>query len=324
LRRFLIGSRARRSFRFLSLLAEKFGFFDHVKPNKTKDQISLWSGVVHLNHRPYVSAGEFKFGNDGGPEHPALLFGALNELVQLLVELADILVGVFWLGHFADPFAFGRSTRSSRNSTGPLVSRRRLWARSSGGADGSIILSIAFVASSDARAASNRWVGIVLVFTVSPSATRQRMALDRVVFLRDAHSSRALTMGAGIRAETIGSRPVAGRPLFFWSTFIDFFIFAVYQNSKTRGSCSFRPGSFRSYEAAGSARWFLLASRSVRRTKTTFVFDCCLRESASYLGWAHVSINGASDGRQLMPDDNRDLCEICWRPAADVDEEGSR
>jgi hypothetical protein len=24
------------------------------------------------------------------------------------------------------------------------------------------------------------------------------------------------------------------------------------------------------------------------------------------------SINGVSDGRQLMPDDDRDLCEICW------------
>ena len=36
-------------------------------------------------------------------------------------------------GHF---FAFGRSTRSSRNSGGPLVSRRLRWARSSGGAAG--------------------------------------------------------------------------------------------------------------------------------------------------------------------------------------------
>ena len=25
-------------------------------------------------------------------------------------------------------------------------------------------------------------------------------------------------------------------------------------------------------------------------------------------------MNGASDGKQLMPDDNRDLCEICWSP----------
>jgi hypothetical protein len=65
---------------------------------------------------------------------------------------------------------------------------------------------------------------------------------------------------------------------------------------------------------------FLLDRLSLRRsnlamgTKTTFVCDCCLRESDNNLGWAHVSINGASDGKQLMPDDNRDLCEICWSP----------
>jgi hypothetical protein len=29
---------------------------------------------------------------------------------------------------------------------------------------------------------------------------------------------------------------------------------------------------------------------------------------------AHIGVNGASDGKQLMPDDNRDLCEICWSP----------
>jgi hypothetical protein len=49
-------------------------------------------------------------------------------------------------------------------------------------------------------------------------------------------------------------------------------------------------------------------------TKTTFICDCCFREANSNLGWAHVSINGASDGKQIMPDDNRDLCEICWSP----------
>jgi hypothetical protein len=49
-------------------------------------------------------------------------------------------------------------------------------------------------------------------------------------------------------------------------------------------------------------------------TKTTFVCDCCLREADNNLGWARVSVNGASDGKQLMPDDNRDLCEICWSP----------
>jgi hypothetical protein len=49
-------------------------------------------------------------------------------------------------------------------------------------------------------------------------------------------------------------------------------------------------------------------------TKTTFICDCCLREADNNLGWARVSVNGASDGKQIMPDDNRDLCEICWSP----------
>jgi hypothetical protein len=62
---------------------------------------------------------------------------------------------------------------------------------------------------------------------------------------------------------------------------------------------------------AGSA---LRSSNPVMGTKTTFVCDCCLREADNNLGWAHVSVIGASDGRQLMPDDNRDLCEICWSP----------
>jgi hypothetical protein len=49
-------------------------------------------------------------------------------------------------------------------------------------------------------------------------------------------------------------------------------------------------------------------------TKTTFVCDCCFREADNNLGWARVHINGASGDKQLMPDDNRDLCEICWSP----------
>jgi hypothetical protein len=48
--------------------------------------------------------------------------------------------------------------------------------------------------------------------------------------------------------------------------------------------------------------------------RTTYICDCCLRESDSNLGWAHLHINGAEGGKQLMPDDDRDLCEICWSP----------
>jgi hypothetical protein len=49
-------------------------------------------------------------------------------------------------------------------------------------------------------------------------------------------------------------------------------------------------------------------------TRTTFICDCCFREADNNLGWAYVRVNGESDGKQLMPDDNRDLCEICWSP----------
>jgi hypothetical protein len=74
------------------------------------------------------------------------------------------------------------------------------------------------------------------------------------------------------------------------------------------------------WKSPGKLGGFLLAARSDHRsnpgmgTKTTFVCDCCLRESDNNFGWARVSVNGASDGRQLTPDDNRDLCEICWSP----------
>jgi len=49
-------------------------------------------------------------------------------------------------------------------------------------------------------------------------------------------------------------------------------------------------------------------------TKTTFVCDCCFREADNNLGWARVHINGASGDKHLMPDDDRDLCEVCWSP----------
>jgi hypothetical protein len=49
-------------------------------------------------------------------------------------------------------------------------------------------------------------------------------------------------------------------------------------------------------------------------TRTTFICDCCFREADNNLGWAYIRVNGESDGKQLMPDDNRDLCEICWSP----------
>src|ERR1700694_759476 len=70
------------------------------------------------------------------------------------------------------PFAIGRSTRSSRNSVWPLMSRRRPCDHSSGGAEGSIILSIAFAASSLARAARAPDGCLAFVMIASPSSTR--------------------------------------------------------------------------------------------------------------------------------------------------------
>jgi hypothetical protein len=61
------------------------------------------------------------------------------------------------------------------------VSRRLRWARSSGGAEGSIILSIAFVASSWARNfRPGLLVGPAGALTVRPNSTRRRVASERV------------------------------------------------------------------------------------------------------------------------------------------------
>jgi hypothetical protein len=49
-------------------------------------------------------------------------------------------------------------------------------------------------------------------------------------------------------------------------------------------------------------------------TKTTFICDCCLREADNDLGWARLHVNGACGDKQLMPDEDRDLCEVCWSP----------
>jgi hypothetical protein len=58
-------------------------------------------------------------------------------------------------------------------------------------------------------------------------------------------------------------------------------------------------------------------------TKTTFVCDCCFASPITSWG-ASVSVNGAVDGRQLIPDDNRDLGEICWSPFTDADERSTK
>ena len=58
-------------------------------------------------------------------------------------------------------------------------------------------------------------------------------------------------------------------------------------------------------------------------TKTMFICDCCFRDADNNLGWAHVSVTGASEGKQLMPDDNRDLCRSAGARCRLADEESS-
>ena len=49
-------------------------------------------------------------------------------------------------------------------------------------------------------------------------------------------------------------------------------------------------------------------------TETTFVCAWRLREAQNHVGWAQIRVNWADGDRQLMPDEARDLCEICWSP----------
>src|SRR5438067_2442602 len=77
------------------------------------------------------------------------------------------------------PFAFGRSTRTSRNSSGSLIKRRFRLAFSSLFGAPDVKLSIAFEASSFARSAVAAVVCFGLPPTVSPSSTRRWMASER-------------------------------------------------------------------------------------------------------------------------------------------------
>jgi hypothetical protein len=73
-------------------------------------------------------------------------------------------------------------------------------------------------------------------FALSPSSTRRRMASECVSFRSDAHASTAAKTSGETRAESNGLMPVTGRPGFFLSTDIAFFIVIVYNKSKPRGS----------------------------------------------------------------------------------------
>ncbi len=57
---------------------------------------------------------------------------------------------------------------------------------------------------------------------------------------------------------------------------------------------------YRELLALGLARCAGHRFTEIMATKTTFVCDSCFREAHSNLGWAHLTVNGAADGKQLM------------------------
>src|SRR5437762_4234323 len=105
--------------------------------------------------------------------------------------------------------------RASRNSAGPLVSWCLRRARSSGGAVVSLILLMAVLASSFARAALAGDGCLAFGLMVSPSSTSRRMASDSVGV--SGCFSAQLTIAARILASARkpirGVTPVGGRPM---------------------------------------------------------------------------------------------------------------
>jgi hypothetical protein len=122
------------------------------------------------------------------------------------------------------PFRLGRSPRMSRNSPGPLRSRRFRCCRSSWVADESASLSICWPASSEAFEAAFGLRRRIGRDPASPNSTGRRIASDPEglsVCLAAHWTTFARSSGAS-RTPVTGRRPVAGLPLFFCNTDIDF------------------------------------------------------------------------------------------------------
>jgi hypothetical protein len=124
------------------------------------------------------------------------------------------------------------------------VSRRPRSARSSGWADGSLILSMACPASSFAR--SERALEGCLAFstlTVNPTSTKRRMASGRDILgsFFVIHASSTATSAGGTRTP-MRMAPTGGRPilLFLISDGADFLICICYQKIKPRRSVNFQ------------------------------------------------------------------------------------
>jgi hypothetical protein len=133
-------------------------------------------------------------------------------------------------------FVFGRSARSSRNSPGPFRSRRFLCCCSSAVADGSASLSICWPARSMAFDAAFGLRRFMSCDPASPSSTSRRMASERsgLSVCLAAQASTFSRNSDESRIAVTGSRPVAGLPLFFRTTFLrDAFIFLVLPKEAT-------------------------------------------------------------------------------------------
>lgn len=133
-------------------------------------------------------------------------------------------------------FFFGRSARSSRNSPGPFRSRRFLCCCSSAVADGSASLSICWPARSMAFDVAFGLRRFMSCDPASPSSTSRRMASERsgLSVCLAAQASTFSRNSDESRIAVTGSRPVAGRPLFFRTTFLrDAFIFLVLPKEAT-------------------------------------------------------------------------------------------
>jgi hypothetical protein len=133
-------------------------------------------------------------------------------------------------------FFFGRSARSSRNSPGPFRSRRFLCCCSSAVADGSASLSICWPARSMAFDVAFGLRRFMSCDPASPSSTSRRMASERsgLSVCLAAQASTFSRNSDESRIAVTGSRPVAGLPLFFRTTFLrDAFIFLVLPKEAT-------------------------------------------------------------------------------------------
>jgi hypothetical protein len=144
-----------------------------------------------------------------------LFFGALDQLVKFVIEFAGGVFRIFRFGHFGDPFAFGRSTPTSRNSSGPLVSRRSRWGafcRMSGGIGDLVDRVCGQFGARNIRPGLPAC--LARAFTVSPSSTNRRMASERVAPLALAQFMICVINALVILTPYSGSVPVAGRPAF--------------------------------------------------------------------------------------------------------------